>query len=216
MTITDLITAIRRQYNAVGDNFYSDEEIIGLIYQACCDISAECDGKLIERVYTTSTVAAQQEYTYPTNTMSIKRITFNGKKLSPITFREDDAITGLDQSSASQGSPQYYAIFNEVMYLRPIPSDVGTLKIFSFNEPDVLDNTSVLEIPTLFHMNLREFVVAELAAKDSNSAAYDRWQLRWEATKKRARKWVMKRKRADAFAQVQDEANLIEAYLGVV
>lgn len=216
MTITDVITAVRRQYNAVGDSFYSDEEIIALIYQACLDMSAECDGKLIERVYTTSTVASQQEYTYPTNTMSIKRITYNGKKLDPIDFREDDAITGLNQSTSSTGTPQYYAIFNETIYLRPIPTDVGTLKIFSFNEPAELTLTSVLEIPTQFHMNLREFVVAELAAKDSNSAAYDRFQIRWEASKKRARKWVMKRKRADSFGQVKDEDNLIQNYLGVV
>lgn len=216
MTTSDLVTAIRRQYNSIGDNFFSDEEILNLIYQACLDMNAECDGKLIERVYETSTVASQQEYTYPTNTMAIKRLTYNGKKLSPITFREDDAITGLDQSITSTGTPQYYAIFNDTLYLRPIPSEVGTLKIFSFNEPQSLTISSTLEVPTQFHMNLREYCLAEMAAKDSNNSIVTYYLTAWEKSKVRARKWCMKRKRADAFAQVQDDDNLIENYLGVV
>lgn len=216
MTTQDLVTAIRRQYNSVGDSFFSDEEILNLIYQACLDMNAECEGKLIERVYTTSTVASQQEYTYPTNTMSIKRITYEGKKLTPIDFREDDAITGLNQSTSSEGSPQYYSIFNETIYLRPIPSDVGTLKIFSFNEPASLTISSTLEIPTQFHMNLREYVLTEMAAKDSNSNAVTYYLNQWNNSKARARKWTMTRKRADGFASVKDEADLIENYLGVV
>jgi hypothetical protein len=215
MTTQDLVTAIRRQYNSVGDSFFSDDEILNLIYQACLDMNAECGGKLIERVYTTSTVAAQQEYDYPTSTMSIKRIQYDGQKLSPIDFREDDAITGMDQDTTSSGTPQYYMIFNETIYLRPIPSGVGTLKIWSFNEPQALTISSTLEIPTQFHMNLREFCLAEMAMKDSNAQAADRYLMNWEKSKLRAKKWTMNRKRADSFGVVKDEAQLNETYLGV-
>lgn len=214
MTTQALVTAIRNQYNSIGDSFFSDDEILNLIYQACLDMCREA--KLIERVYTTSTVASQQEYDYPTSTIAIKRIQYDGKKLQPITFREDDAITGLNQSTISTGTPQYYMIWNEVLYLRPIPSTVGTLKIFSVNEPQVLVISSTLEIPSQFHMDLVDYCVAMLALKDANLNVYDRLLVKWEKSKINAKRWAQKRKRTDAFGQVQDDDNLIETYLGVV
>ncbi len=214
MTPTEIETAARNRYNSVGDSFFSQDEILDLMWDACLDMTRECN--LIERVYTTSTVASQQEYSYPTSTISIKRITYDGKKLKPITMREDDAITGLNQSTTSEGTPQYYFVWNETIYLRPIPSSVATLKIFTYNEPSELTNTSTLEIPTQFQMDLVDYIVSEMAAKDSNFEAAQYYANKWERSKMDIKKWQRKRLRGDSFASVQDEDQLIEGYLGIV
>ncbi len=207
MTPSQIEEAARNKYNAVGDNLWSQAEIFGLIWEACLELQIVAN--LIERVYTTPTVASQQEYDYPTSTVEIKRITFDGKKLVPITMREDDQLTGMNQATTDEGTPCYYFTWNEVIYLRPIPSAVGTLKIFSVNEPDVVSSTSALEIPVQFHMGLTDYVTATMAAKDLNFESAKWFMERWEKTKLEAKKWGRRKKRADGFATVQDDEALI-------
>jgi hypothetical protein len=214
MTVTEILTAARNRYNAVSDSFWSDDELIGLLYMACLDIARET--KCVERVYSTSTVASQQEYDFPTATISIKRIQYNGKKLKQVTMREDDTITGLDQSTTDTGTPQYYFIWNETIYLRPLPDGIGTLKIWTYNEPQALTISSTLEVPTQFHYDLVDYMVSEMAAKDLNFTAAQFYQSKWEKAKMAAKRWQAKKARGDNYGTVTDEESSIENYFGVI
>lgn len=214
MTVTQIITAARNRYNAVSDSFWSDSELIQELYDACLDMARE--SLVIERTYSTSAVASQQDYAYPGDTIAIKRVTYNGKKLRPISFREDDSITGLNQSTTATGTPQYYAIWNETLSLRPIPSGTDTIKVWSYNEPAALTATSTLEIPTQFHMDLVNYILAQMGAKDSNFTAAQFYSLKWSAAKLAAKRWSARKKRSDGFAAVQDEDAMIEGPLGAV
>lgn len=208
MTPTQILTSAKQRYNAVGDSFWSDDELLGLLYDACLDMTRE--SLSIERTYSTSTVASQQEYAYPTDTISIKRITYEGRKLTQINMREDDRITGLNQSTTSTGTPAFYFIWNETISLRPIPSAVGTLKIYSYNEPAVLTISSTLEIPTQFHMDTVNYIVSEMASKDMNFKKAEYYAAKWEKAKLNAKKFARKQKRGDAMAHVMAEENTYE------
>lgn len=215
MTPSQIEDAARRRYNSVGDSFWSSAEILELLYDACLEIATET--LCIERTYSTTTTSGTQEYAYPTNAIAIKRVTYNGQKLKVIDMREDDAVTGLDMSTTSTGTPQYYFIWNETISLRPIPdSSSATLKIWTYNEPASLTSTSTLEIPTVFHMKLVYYIVAEMAAKDSNAVAAKYYMDRWDRAKIDAKKWIKRSKRGDSFAVVKDDEQLVEAYLGFV
>lgn len=214
MTPTQIETAARNAYNSIGDSFFSSDEILGLLYDACLELAREA--LLIERVYSTTTVAGTQEYDFPTNTIAIKRVTYDGHKLRPITFREDDAVTGLDQSDTTQGTPQYYYQWNETLGLRNIPDDAKELKIYSYNEPSEIDTTSTLEIPTSFHRGLVNYIVSEMAAKDMNLNHAQYYKQKWDKVVLDAKKWARKRKRTDGFGNVQDEDTMVETYLGTV
>lgn len=214
MTPTEIESAARNRYNAVGDTFFSSSEILDLMYQACVELAREAN--LIEQVYTTSTVISQQEYSYPTTAMAIKRITYEGAKLQPITMREDDAITGLSASTTDSGTPAYYFIWNKEIYLRPIPAAVGTLKIFTVNEPQAITSTSTLEVPTHFHMDLTHYICASMAMKDGNQQTWQMHEDKWQKVLMSAKKWARLNKRADSFSNVQDEDQLIGGYLGLV
>lgn len=214
MTVQEVITASRNAYNAIGDSFWSDEEIMGLMDDACLEMARE--SLIIERTYSTSTVVGTQEYDYPTNTMAIKRVTYDGKKLKPISFREDDAITGLSQTDTTQGTPQYYYQWNETIGLRPLPSEVKTLKIYSYNEPAAITILSTLEIPSMFHRGLVHYAVSEMAAKDLNLQHAQYYQQKWMKILADSRKWAKRRKRTDSPANVQDEDTMVGTYLGPV
>lgn len=215
MTSAQIEAAARNKYNSTGDTFYSTTEIVDYIYQAQLELAQVCP--IIEAAYTTTSVAGQQEYSYPTGTSEIKRVTYDGRKLQPITFRDDDAVTGLRADTTSTGTPELYAIWNRTIYLRPVPDVASiTIKIFSVNEPQPMTTASQLEVPTLFHMDIVDFVVSQMAYKDENDRVGDRYEKRWGAAKIRAKAWCQKRKRGDSFGFVQSEEQHAVTQFGTV
>lgn len=215
MLITDLNTQTRNQYNATGDTFFSDSEIYQYYYEACLEYAREC--LLIEDTDSSiTTVSGTQTYSVPNLTIAIKRITYNGQKLKPIDFREDDVLTSLNQSTTSTGTPIYVALFNSLLYLRPIPDAAQVLKIFRFKEPAALTSVSTLEIPTQFHPTLSHYALSRMYAKDKDFNASLVYNNLWEKDKLEAKKWVKKKQRGDSFAVVKTEDKLAETILGFV
>lgn len=213
MTPNELQTYARQQYNAATDNFFSDAELYQHIWAAEFELSRQA--MLIERLYSTSTVASQQEYTYPTDTIAIKRITFDGVKLVPITFKEDDTLTLGNSATTATGDPQFYAVWNSTIYLRPIPSRVATLQIFSFNEPAEVSAASTLEIDTMWHLAMADFLLWKMAAKDKNFEAANYYKGMWDKTVFEARKWGRRRLRGDSFLVIKDEEAWPSTFPGV-
>lgn len=204
MTPQEIETAARNKYNSVGASFWSSSEIFNLIYAACCELVRDC-GIVIERVYTTTTVAGTQEYDFPTNAISIKRITYNGKKLMPYTMRDDDTITLSNQAAVDQSEPQYYFVWNQTISLRPLPDDAKTLKVYTINEPQTITSNSTLEVPTWTHFMLVDYVVSEMAAKDMNFQTAQWYRGMWDNHKAQISKKLRLLKTGDAFKTVQAE-----------
>ncbi len=214
MTPQEVIDAARQQYNSVSDDFFSDAELFRYVWAAQTDFSRHAFN--IERTYTASTVIGQQEYSFPTNCIGIKRITYAGLKLVPISFREDDMLTVMNQATTATGTPQYYAIWNETIYLRPIPAAVATLKIFAFAEPQEVSATSTLEIPSYYHLDLIDYVLWRKAIKDKNFQAASEYKKLWDGKLLAARMDHRKAKRADGFTGVVDVESINETVIGVV
>ncbi len=203
MTPQQIITAAQRAYNAVGDNFWSQDELLTLIYLGSMELFEE--GLIIERTYSTSTVVSQQEYDFPTGMYGIKRIDYDGQKLNPITFDQDDEMTGYNSGTTETGTPLKYMTWNETILLRPIPSDVATLEIRGYVQPSIPTINSVLEIPTLFHPAILCYVTKEMIIKDSNGPIYDRYEKRWERWIGRAVEYTMMKKVTDKNPTVKPE-----------
>lgn len=213
MTPADVIQKAREQYNAVGETFWSESEFLGLISMACQELARET--KCIERVYTTTTVASQQEYDYPTNTTDIKRVTYDGNRIDPITFDEADQVTLNNSSITTVGSPVGYAIWNETLYLYPTPSEAKTLKIYSVNEPqDVSTITSTLEVPTWTHPALVNYCLSAMYAKDKDFASAKYYKDLWMSDIQAIKRKMAKKKRGDRMASVKDEGSIPPNYWG--
>lgn len=215
MTITALLDQIRAKYNATGDDFFGDTELINHLYEGCMQLARECF--IIEATdSSTTTVSGTQAYSVPTYAIVIKRLTYNAQKLKKIDFREDDILTALNQSTTSVGVPVYYEIFNRQVLLRPIPDGAQVLKFFYYKEPAALTIASTLEIPTQFHMSLIPFALSEMYAKDKDFNAASFYKNLWENEKLQAKKWAKKKQRGDSFAVVKSEEDTAETILGYV
>jgi len=208
MTPTELTDYARQRYNAVGDAHFADGEMRRYIWQAQMELAKE--SLCIRSVYTTSTVASQQEYSFPTSTISIKRITIAGNKIEPRSLEE---VLDLSSSVASPTGASYiYAIWNEVLYLAPIPDAVYALKIFSVNEPQEVTTTSILEVPSRYHLDLAEFINEQMTLKDKNYQGAALYTVKWKEAKRAAKVFERKMLRGQQLSFVKDADRMIDMW----
>lgn len=212
MTPQEVNTAARRRYNAVSDGFWTDEELYDIMYQGCTELATE--GLLIESTFSTSSVVSQQEYAWPSNAIAIKRATYDGKKIVPIDFRDDDVLTTLEQTTTEIGVPTSYAFWDDIFYLRPVPSQVKTIKVWAYVRPSVITASSSLEIPTEWHMELVNLLLREMDAKNKNYVGATYYGNLWKNAVDRAKKFAMKRKRRDSFAVVKNVDMIYQNSIG--
>ena len=218
MTPTQVETAARRKYNAVGSGFYGQDELFDIMTHAVNEALHEAN-MVVEAVDSSQTsTASTQSYSFPTDFTSIKRIEFNGEKLKRIDFREDDALTLQDSDTTDTGTPQYYFVWNETYYLRPIPDTSSlTIKVFGYKrQPRITSDSVSIVLPEQFHMDLTNKLASEMAAKDDNFQMARHYAELWSLDKVRMRKWAQKRKRGDSFAIVKDEEALAVTLLGAL
>lgn len=216
MTPTEFITACRRKYNAVGNSFYADAEILDLLYEAEMELARFAYTIEASPDTSTSTAAGTRAYTIPTRCISIYRLTYDGQKLKPISFREDDAITDLDEETSDQGEPMYYAQWGTQVFLRPVPDSVKTLKFYYYREPAVITTSDSIETPSRYHMDLTNAVVAQMMYKDENATMGDRYRNKFENNLREARKWEKRKRRGDSFGYVKNDEALGSTILGIV
>jgi hypothetical protein len=202
-TLSDLVNSCRQRYNAVGDRFFSDEEIWELVYEAEMEISIECQA--LETVYTTSTVASQREYDYPTRLLRISRMTYNGERIEPIDFLKDDAMTGSNEETTTTGDPLYYCIFADRLFLRPVPQEVGTIKIYAITQPTELTAiTDSLSVPERYRLQIKDYVLSQMFAKDKNANMTGYHENRWQRSVEKIKRFEKKRKVGDSYAVVKN------------
>lgn len=214
MTPTEMATLARQQYNAVNDTFFSEDEINSYIYWAQMDLARFAFA--IRDTFTTTTVVDQQEYTLPTNTTSVKRVTYNGDKLTPIDFRDDDDLILLNQTSVSSATPGFYYTWGNSIFLRPIPDDTVTLKVWTFKRPQAVTTTSTLEVPEEYHLDMVDFLVYRMAIKDINKTVISEMRARWQLHLSEARKLERRKLRSDSAAFVKDVERLAITRFGTL
>lgn len=215
MTPAQVETAARRRYNVESDTFYSQAEVFAIIQEGEEIMSK--DSLVIEATDTSiTTVASTRSYAFPTGVIAVKRVEYDGVKLQKISFREDDRLTLSNSGTTETGSPLYYSIWNDTIYLRPIPDAAKTLTLFVNKKPDDLTTSSTeLSIPGRYHHYLIDYVAMHLASKDSNFEAVSFYMNRWENNLIKAEEFYRKQKRRDSFAYVKDEEDMTETLLGI-
>jgi hypothetical protein len=203
MNATNLEEYARQLYNATNDTFFTQTEIWKLIGAAQTVLATKA--KCIRRVYETTSVASQREYSYPAYTSFIYRVAYDGKKLLPITFREDDALTIEDEDTTETGESTYYAIWNNILYLRPTPDTTGkTIRIYSYNRPHVLATSDLaLDVPDEYQYDLVHYMLGMMYAKDQNINMSQYHMNLWEKAVLEAVKTEQRKNRSDGNQVVQ-------------
>lgn len=208
MTPLEVNEYARNQYNAVGDTFFSDLEIYKYIYDAEMQLAKETN--CIRSVTTMSSVDGQQEYTFPANVIMVKRLTYDGLKVEPRSLEE---VLDLTNSVASPtGTPYIYAIWNETLYLGPIPSDVKTIKFFAIKQPTVPTATSTLEVPERYHADLAQYACWMMCVKDKNYTGAATYGANWAQVVQRAKAFERKMYRGQGFSFVKDADRDVDSW----
>lgn len=211
MTPSELTEYARTNYNSVNDDFFGDTELYRHIWAAQAELARKA--LVIERTYTTTSVASTAEYSYPTNTIAIKRVTYNGIELKPTTLAKYNLLV-QNATTVPTGTPTCYYVWEETLVLYPTPDAAYTVKIWSYNEPQEVSVTSTLEVPSLWHLPIADYLCWRKAMKDKNYAAAQVYKDIWAAAVLDAKAWQRKRLRGNAFATVGDSGDVLHDLVG--
>ena len=213
MTVTQVLDAARNQLNALSDTNWSDTELLQSLYRVMLYVARKT--RCIENLYTTTSTASTAEYSKPTRTIEIVRVTYAGTKLQMLDWREYDSINPSNASST--GTPSYYMYFNDTLTLYPTPSASGdTIKIWSIDEPDVPTSTSTLEIPTPYHDVLVTGLASEMTPKDLGHPLTAFFRDRYLSGIADIEAHMQRRKRRDRFAIVKQEEGSLVSDFGII
>lgn len=202
MTPAEILGMARAQYNAVGDTFFGDTELYNLIWRAEMDLGIQT--KCLRDIQTTSTVVDQREYARPTNCISVKRIIWNGRKLEPSDFVDDDILTGYTETTSSTGTPLYYQEWKNSIFLRPTPNAVQTLKIYFYMKPTQVTAVTTLEAPEEYQLYIVDFLLYHMFSKDQKDAQSAYHLNNWKDSVEKIKTWERQKLRSDSGQAVKN------------
>jgi len=199
VTPAQINTAIRQRYNAEGDLFFNPQMVWDLIYQAQMVMAHEAF--VIERKYTSTSTAGTRELDYPTTAFAIRRIEYDGEKLTPVSIDQDPKTSTTEIT----GDPRQYALWNNEIILYPTPSATGDLiTLYTYNEPQPVAENAVLEVPTEYHLDIIDYGLSLFYAKDGNPQMAAYHDNKWQRAVQRIKRTHAKRKQKDQLVVVRD------------
>ena len=209
LTVQNIIDRARYRYNAVNDDFFTDSELMDLIFDGQAILAKE--GWVIEKTYTTAAIDGTRAYTYPTTTLAIKEIRHDYDVLRKTKLKLDPKTSATE----AEGTPREYALWQDTIYLYPTPDTDGSLdgsgnrvnyidiKVYKY--PDAITSTAdLIEVPEEYKEDLIYFMLQWMAMKDQNTVLSDRYKLLWDEAVLRAKKQRKKRLRGDMNTRVSD------------
>lgn len=210
MTPTELEEYVRSRYNAVGDTFFSQEEIFNYFWQAQMELAREA--LCIKRTYTTTSVQGQRVYDFPTSTISIRRVEYDGERIFPNDFSDDDVLTGNSPDEAITGRAENYQQWGYQIYLRPIPDTDGlTIKIYGYDMPSQPTEAGTLDVPLIYHLDLGDYALYCMFGKDKNHQMADYHLGIWNSKKKEVLRAERLRLTGDEYETVKDHEDELVA-----
>lgn len=216
MTPAEIEQMAREAYNAIGDRFWSQSEIVNLIYKGCMNLFT-ANLFVIEKTYESSSVIGQKEYTKPSTLYSVRSMTFNGRPVTSMSFEEYATVTGNNFDATIAGNPTRYIDWNGRFILYPTPDVVGTIKVFAYHYPQVITVNSALEIPEFMHVSLVDYVLSRMCGKEKELNAlmvyYDK---QWSMSKYEFADLLLLKKSSNTYSRVQAEEEMNLTFTGSV
>lgn len=214
MTPSALITAVQQYVGAESDDRWSQAELLTYIHICSQEMANRC--LCIQSSTTATSTTGTSGYTMPSNALEVYRILFNGYKLQRIDMRTYDSFVGGDTANPATGTPGYYYIWNRIAYLYPVPTTAQTIKWYTYDNATLPTISSTLDIPVEYHWVLTFGVAAIMLPKDTGDPRFSIYHQKWLD----GLEWVTRRerlrKRADSFATVKNEDDMITSYTGVI
>jgi hypothetical protein len=170
--VSTIISSGRLRINESSTKFHTDANLVLYCNEAQKYVVRET--KCLEAIDTSNTsISGTQNYALPSDFMALRRVLYDGKKVSKTDFLEIDE-SGIDETDYS-GTPKSYYLWNDTLYFIPIPSVTGhAIKIFYYNNPATITaTTDTLETNTLYDDLLVSYMVYLAFIKDGEEQKAD-------------------------------------------
>jgi hypothetical protein len=201
LLLSDLLTICRQTYNsAEGDTFFSDAWMRAQVFSAECELAIA--GWVIENSLYTTSVSGTRTLAYPDNVLGIKELKYDYKGLRKVRIDEDPKSSVTDVT----GLPGSYGVWDKEIFLFPTPDVTGDrIEIRVYSLPQQLTSSvSPLNVPAEYQIQIKDYVLAQMAYKDLNMQLGQVYQSKWEQSVERSRAQKRKAERADKYAKVKD------------
>lgn len=169
MLVSDVATRVKRQFGDEQGAQITDADILRWVNDAQTEIATQ--NKLLQTVSTSSSVVGTQSYTTPTDMLALRGVRYDKLRLSVVSMDDIDAI--VEDSTYDSGTPEYYWMIGESIYLWPKPDAVKTITIYYTQKPATLVNQSdPISLPPQFDNRIIEYCIAQAAELDDDLEHY--------------------------------------------
>lgn len=164
-TLSDVMNYIKRQFGDESGVQITDSDITRWTNQAQTEIVNK--NPMIQATATQDSVVAQQIYTIPPDMIQIESLMYDGNIIEPSNFETIRAQLGVDNNV--QGTPLYWYLWANQIYLWPIPSDIKPVSVNYSKMPQAVTSPSdTLGVPDRYFDRVCEYVMSKAYELDED------------------------------------------------
>lgn len=168
MIVSDVITRVQRQFGDEASVQIDSSDIIRWINDCAKEIAVQND--LTQATGLQNSEKDLNVYAAPADTLAIRAVYYNQKKLDFYSRTEYDAYVNInDPTETASGTPFLYTRHVDDLILYPTPDSVGTIKIWYFQRPpEVTASTDNLPFPVEYHLRIVEYCLQQAYQTDED------------------------------------------------
>lgn len=175
MILSEIKLAVKKLFGDEAGVQITDADIVRWANDGMIDICRKTDAA--SNITTISTVVGTDTYIIAaTDFLRISRVTFAGKDLSYISWRQlNELYPSRDVAPVSTGTPSLYSLIRRQLVLYPAPTSVGVVSMTYAARPMVLTgDADTPNIPTEMHEDLVRYILMRAYELDGNEGGVAR------------------------------------------
>jgi hypothetical protein len=167
-TVSEVITAVKRQFGDESGVQIDDSDIIRWINEAQEVISNK--NKVLKAKSTTSSVANQSSYSFPAqNIQQVESIHYDGQRIPNMTFAEaEEYVFKADPTASLKGMPIIWYEWAGTFTFWPAPDDVNDIDVYYTRRPVAVTSASTLDVPDKYYPDIVRYVLQQAYELDED------------------------------------------------
>ena len=142
ITHSDFLTQVRN-YTEVSSTVLSDSQIQEFIRNVELDIAGKVDYDDLRKYATSVFTAGNRAVSMPSDVLILRSIEHIGSGVRTFLEKRDTSFISEFNGSGTQGTPKYYAIWNEFnIIVAPTPASADTVQINYIKDPPEFTSTN--------------------------------------------------------------------------
>jgi len=168
VNLSELIADVRSRADEDTADFWTNSMLTTWLNQASLELAFRLEN--LEEMDTQNTTSGTANYTLPSDCIKLLRVQVDSLPLRPITFSRLDAFeTKGSPSTDTEGTPEWFYLWKDQIYVYPTPSESVTsgLKILYVKRPAAMSaDEDEPDHPEQFHHLLALYALYRALQRD--------------------------------------------------